>query len=291
MFRSTFWNFSDAAKRSCRELLKLIDERRRHAVELLERLRRHLRERQRVFQVGLAHVEMRAQGRQLDVRHHAAKLGAVAARPIELLHGDLQFAHVRGVGNAEQLLAQIQQALHRALAVGRLVAHDQAAIVVLDGPGENLAGAGAELADEHDQRAVPVDVRIGIKVGVTRPSASLTCTTGPSLMNRPVRLMASVSEPPPLVRRSMTTASTPFSLKPIKDVVHVAGGALVVGLALAGAVHVHVEAGKVDHAHFIGLAVRTLAGLEDLAAGLAVFQLDGRPCDFDLVRLGVLERQ
>ena len=76
--------------------------------------------------------------------------------------------------------AQVQQALHRSLAVGGVVADDQAAAVVLDGAGENLAGAGAELVDHHDQRPVPVNVRVGVVVGRTCPPAFLTWTTGPS---------------------------------------------------------------------------------------------------------------
>ena len=62
-------------------------------VEALERLGGNLVERQRVVQVGLAHVEMRGQRGQLDVGQHAAPLRAVAAGPVELLHGDLQLAH------------------------------------------------------------------------------------------------------------------------------------------------------------------------------------------------------
>ena len=109
---------------------------------------------------------MRGERRQLDVGQHAALLRAVAVGAVELLHGDLQRAHRRRVGHAEQLLAQVQQALHGALAVGRVVADDQAAAVVLDGAGENLAGAGAELADQHHQRARPGDARIGVVVGL-----------------------------------------------------------------------------------------------------------------------------
>ena len=43
--------------------------------------------------IGLADVEMRGQRRQLDIRQHAAFLGAVAVGPVELLHGNLQRAH------------------------------------------------------------------------------------------------------------------------------------------------------------------------------------------------------
>ena len=73
---------------------------------------------------------------------------------------------LRRVGNAEQLLAQVHQALHRALAVGGVVADDQAAAVVLDRAGEDLAGAGAELADQHDQRPVPGDAAVAVVVGL-----------------------------------------------------------------------------------------------------------------------------
>src|SRR5512144_1253914 len=41
-----------------------------------------------------------------------------------------------------------------------------------------------------------------------RPLALRTCTTGPLPMNRPVRSVASDSEPPPLLRRSTSTPST-----------------------------------------------------------------------------------
>ena len=53
------------------------------------------------------------------------------------------------------MLAQVHQALHGALAVGRMVADDQPAAVVLDRAGEDFAGAGAELADQHHQRPRP----------------------------------------------------------------------------------------------------------------------------------------
>ncbi|MCY1363357.1 hypothetical protein D9M69_501140 [compost metagenome] len=42
----------------------------------------------------------------------------------------------------------------------------------------------------------------------TRPSLLRTSTVGPWSMNRPVSSVASCREPPPLLRRSMTTPST-----------------------------------------------------------------------------------
>ena len=113
----------------------------------------------RIIEIGLAHVHVRGQRGQFHVGQHAAFLRAIAVGAIELLHGDLQRAHLGRVGHAEQLLAQIQEALHGPLAVGAVIADDQAAAVILDGPRQNLAGAGAELADEHDQR--PDQVMVG----------------------------------------------------------------------------------------------------------------------------------
>ena len=86
---------------------------------------------------------------------NAAILRAVAVGAIELLHGDLQAAQRRRIGNLEQLPAQIEQALDGAFAVRRVVADDQAAAVILDGAGKDLAGAGAELANQHHQRTIP----------------------------------------------------------------------------------------------------------------------------------------
>ena len=95
-------------------------------------------------------------------------------------------------------------------------------------------------------------------------------------MNRPVRLIASVSDPPPLQAQVQHHGVDALGLEVVEDAADVAGGALVVGHAAAGAVHVHVEAGQVDHADLVRLAVGLAADVEDLAAGLAVLQLDLR---------------
>ena len=64
-------------------------------------------ERERIVQVRLAHVQVRGERGEFDVGQHAALLGAVAQGPVELLHGDLQGAHLRRVGDAEKLLADV----------------------------------------------------------------------------------------------------------------------------------------------------------------------------------------
>ena len=68
------------------------------------------------------------------------------------------------LGIVEQVFADVLQALHRSLAVRRGVADDQPAVIILNGPGEDLAGAGAELAGEHDQRSAPQHAPLGVVV-------------------------------------------------------------------------------------------------------------------------------
>ena len=90
-------------------------------------------------------------------------------------------------------------------------------------------------------------------------------------MNSPVRLIDSVSDPPPLWRRSITTASTFLVVELLEQLGHVAGRALEVVAAGLGAAHVHVEAGQIDHADLVRRAVGLLAGFEiTLRASLSV---------------------
>ena len=60
-------------------------------------------------------------------------------------------------------------------------------------------------------------------------SESLTCTTGPRSMNSPVRLMASVRLPPPLLAQVEDHGVDALRLKVVQDPLHVAGGALEIG--------------------------------------------------------------
>ena len=85
----------------------------------------------------------------------ALDLRALAVGPVELLDRQLQGAQVLVVAAAELWLADRDDALHGALAEGAGVADDQAAAVVLDHAGEDLRGAGAQVVDQDDQRAVP----------------------------------------------------------------------------------------------------------------------------------------
>ena len=66
--------------------------------------------------------------------------------------------------DAEQRVAQVEQLLHRAFAVRGVVADDDAAAVVLNRAGEDLARTGAELVDHHHQRAFPDHARLRVLV-------------------------------------------------------------------------------------------------------------------------------
>ena len=85
----------------------------------------------------------------------ALDLGALAVGPVELLDRELQGARGLGMVAAAELLVDRDDALDGALAEGAGVADDQAAAVVLDHAGEDLRGAGAQLVDQDDERAVP----------------------------------------------------------------------------------------------------------------------------------------
>ncbi len=98
--------------------------------------------RQRVFTVLLAGFEMAQPVRQDDVGDDPAVLGRVAADPVEFLDRHLQRAerfvliHV-----AEwQAAVEIDDRLHRPLAVGMVATDDDRPPVVLQDPGEDFRG-------------------------------------------------------------------------------------------------------------------------------------------------------
>ena len=92
------------------------------------------------------HVDERG---QRDVRLDAAMLRALARDAIELADRDGELAADRALRPA----VQRHEVLHGALAEGAL-AEDHAAVIVLDGAGEDLRRRGAEAVDQHGERAV-----------------------------------------------------------------------------------------------------------------------------------------
>ena len=101
-------------------------------VRTIENLR-NMVELQGVVVARFADVEVAGDRRQFDVGQHAAILSAVSVRTIELLDGDFQRAERPSVGDVEQVLADVLQALHRPLAVCRRVADDQPTVIILNG--------------------------------------------------------------------------------------------------------------------------------------------------------------
>ena len=241
---------------------------------------RHLVERNGMIEIGLAHRQVRGEARQHDIALHPFELRARTARPVELLHRDLDRPERRGVVvPLKELAAEVEQALHRAFAVGRLVADDQAAVVVLNRPREDLAGAGTELVGEHHERAVPGHARIDVVVGphllvgvLDLHHRSFVDEQAGELDRLGERAAAVV----PQVERHAVDALLP---EVVEQPFAVAGAALVLRLPLLGGGHVHVEARQVDDADPIGGAVGLLAVLDHLAAGLGILELDLGPRD------------
>jgi len=86
-------------------------------------------------------------------------------------------------------------------------------------------------------------------------------------MNRPETSIASLSAPPPLLRRSTTRRSIgPFLCGLVEHLLHVLGRALEVFVAVGGAGKIAVERGDVEDAHAqVMSALQPRAGLDDLA--------------------------
>ena len=164
--------------------------------------------------------------------------------------------HLRRVGNAVRELAQVEQALHRPLAVGRMIADDQAAMVVLDRAGEDLAGAGAELADQHDQRPGPGDVRVVVFLGLDLAVGVLDLhhlAVADEQAGEADRLAQRSAAVPADIENDRIDA---LAAEVVENSPHVVGGALEGGAAAMLGVGVAVEAGQTDHADAVGTAVR-----------------------------------
>src|SRR5690606_520619 len=87
--------------------------------------------------------------RQLDIRDHAAVLRALSGDAVVLADRQRQLPVIVTPHHA----VEVEQVLNRALAE-RLLADDDAALVVLDRGGKDLGRARAVAVDEHDERAV-----------------------------------------------------------------------------------------------------------------------------------------
>src|SRR5208337_1048026 len=114
----------------------------------------HFLELEGVVHLALAKVHVVADRRQVNVGGHSIDLGAVAVGPVKLLDRELESSVILAVA-AAGMVADLDDALDRALAEGAGVADDQAPAVILDHAREDLRSAGAQLVDQDDQRTVP----------------------------------------------------------------------------------------------------------------------------------------
>ena len=92
-------------------------------------------------------------------------------------------------------------------------------------------------------------------------------------MNRPVRLIDSVRLPPPFLRRSRISTSTPLELKSSRIFLTSRCRAFVCA-AGARRLHVHVKAWQVDVANFVRRAIGFLSLFDDFSASFAVLEFN-----------------
>src|SRR5262249_9368194 len=158
-----------------------------------------------------------------------------------------------------------QHLLHAALAVRAAVADDDAAAIVLDRAGEDLAGAGTEFVDQHDQRAFPGHARAGVAVHADRALEVLHLHDRAGVDEPAGDLHRFVQQPAAVVAQIDNHAVDALVPEVIQDAAAVGRRAL----ALAGLRRVAgVEARQRQHADLVLLPAGL--GLDDLALGLAV---------------------
>ena len=191
--------------------------------------------RHRVLQGALAHAVRVVGFGELDVRHHALVLGALAGGQVVLRLRHLELPSI-----------QRKQRLHGALAEGA-AAGDDAAAVVLNGAGEDLRRGRRQPVHHHGQRAIPIHIRVRICLNVR------VAPLHPHLHHR-ARLDEEPSEPLRLLQRAAAVvaqihhdALDPFRLQLADQPAHVAGAASGVRVA-AHAAEIRVERGHFDDA-------------------------------------------
>ena len=181
--------------------------------------------------------------REDDVRRDAVLLGAFAGNAEEPPLGDLQFAAL-----------QADQALHGALAEG-LAADHHAQAVVLDGAGENLRGGGRVAVHDHSQRAVPQGAVVGILVDV-RPAVEIgDLHDRPGFHEQAGEFHRFLQRAAAVVAQIDDQAVHALGLEFADVAGDVAGGAGVVGVAIAQGLEVDVEGGHGDHADAVREAI------------------------------------
>ena len=207
--------------------------------------------------------------RQLDVRHHALVLRAVARWPVELREGDLQGSKLPRLA-ASPGAREVHELLNGSLAMGASIAHDNPALIILQGSGKNLTGAGAELAGQHHQRPRPVGAFFAV---VTRVDLSVqvldehhgACIYKQARQRDGLR-QRSASIHPQVDDHGLNSVRLELPDDP-RDI---ARCALEVLHAAPGGGHVHVEAGQDNNPDLEGGQAFSPLDLKHLAMGLAV---------------------
>ncbi len=111
-----------------------------------------------VVHLPFAEVSLVVHRRDMDVGRNALDLRAFAVGAIELLNRQLEGAPVGRAAPAiaaAHVVADHDDLLDGSFTEGARIADDQAPVVIADHAGEDLGGAGAELVDQDDERAIP----------------------------------------------------------------------------------------------------------------------------------------
>ncbi len=114
---------------------------------------------QGIVQCALAKFVRLTRAGKRNIRNHTAILRGATIDAEELVHGQLQLAINAFAGTCHAV--QIEQVLHRALAVGWL-SDDQCAAVILQCGSENFRRRGAVAIHQHRHRTGPDHTRLAI---------------------------------------------------------------------------------------------------------------------------------
>jgi len=111
--------------------------------------------RQTMWQRILADLRHIQNGRQLDLRHNAARLRRTTRNPVELLDRQLECA-VRILFTVMHRHKWINRhhLLHCPLSKGLVVAHDDCPAIILQGRRQNFRRRRADMARQHDHRRI-----------------------------------------------------------------------------------------------------------------------------------------
>src|SRR5690606_13323171 len=214
---------------------------------------------------------------EADVGGDALVLSAFPGDTVELGAGDLDLP----LGHGDELL-------HRALAVG-LAAQHQAALVVLNGAGEDLGGRSAEAVHQDGQGTVIDDGRVGVALYDVVTVGVANLHRGAAADEQAHQRVGFGQGAAAVVAQVHHHAVHLLGLQLLEQPTDITRAAAVVGVARLQGLEIDVEGGQLDDADLQAAAL--VLNLDDLLLGGLLLQLHGVPGDavdlrFQALRLG-----